>query len=144
MIDAASLATMRAAIASESGFVVTPQGNSMYPMLRDGRDSVRIIPVQTPLRRGDLILYLRADGTPVLHRVRAVTERGLTICGDGQTVCEYGVSPDAVLGIVIGFWRGTRYTPVTALRYRMYLAIWCASLRLRRIFQMFIKPRKSS
>lgn len=131
------------AIASESGYVATPQGDSMFPLLRDGRDSVRIVPPPPAAVRGDVLLYVRADGTHVLHRVRAVTDHGYTMCGDGQTICEYGVPHSAVLGILHGVWRGSTYLPVTAKRYRIYVAVWCLSLRLRKFLLFFIKPRRA-
>ena len=134
---------MYAAIHSEGGYVATPVGWSMFPMLRNRRDTVLLVPAPAELKKGDLPLYMRPNGTLVLHRVRQVCAEGYTMCGDGQTTCEYGVSHAAVLGVAKGFWRDETYIPCTSKRYRIYVKVWCLSLRLRGVFLKFCKKGKT-
>ena len=44
-------------------------GNSMYPFLRHGRDTVYLQKVQRPLKKGDMVLYRRKNGQYILHRI---------------------------------------------------------------------------
>ena len=63
----------------------SPRGVSMLPMLRQGRDSVVLSPAPKQLRKYDLPLYRRDDGSYVLHRV---VKAGQTYaCMGGQPVC---------------------------------------------------------
>ena len=49
---------------------IHPQGYSMWPFLKEGRDSVIVksLPVSS-MHRGDIILYRRNDQILVLHRL---------------------------------------------------------------------------
>ncbi len=53
----------------------TLNGISMQPLIRKGRDVVTIVAVNRPIKRGDVVLFRRADGEYVVHRVRR-------LCGD--------------------------------------------------------------
>lgn len=55
------------------------RGISMLPLLRQGRDSVALRRVDSPIRRNDILFYRRPDGSFVLHRVKAVTEAALSL-----------------------------------------------------------------
>lgn len=127
-----------------SGFYATTTvGRSMLPLLRERRDSVKLIPAPTTLQSKDVALYLRPDGSLVLHRVLDVRPEGYTMCGDGQVRCEYAVPHAAVLGVMEGYWRDERYIPCTARRYRFYTWLWCLSLRLRRVLLWFTGKARS-
>ena len=122
-------------------YVTTTVGRSMLPLLRERRDSVKLIPISGPLQKGAVALYLRPNETLVLHRVLDVRSEGYTMCGDGQTTPEYGVPHEALLGVMEGYWRDERYIPCTVLRYRLYSRIWCLSLRLRRVLLWLVGVR---
>ena len=116
------------------GKYVTPfRGTSMKPLLREGRDVVVIHAPTFPLPRFSVPLYVRADGTHVLHRVMGRDERGYILCGDNQIRFEHGVREDMICGVMVGFFRGEKYVPTTALGYRLYVKIWCSSMLLRKI-----------
>ncbi len=125
------------------GKYVTPVvGTSMTPLLRQDRDVVVIVPKSGSLRRFDVPLYIRRDGTHVLHRVMGKNTRGYILCGDNQFVKEYGVTDEMVQGVMAGFFRGKRYFKTTAPGYRLYVFFWCRCffirkfcLRLRRLLR---------
>ena len=55
------------------GFVVTDfKGTSMNPLFKMGRDRVYIEKPKSRLKKGDIALYNRADGSYILHRVYKV------------------------------------------------------------------------
>ena len=122
-------------------YVTTTVGTSMLPLLRERRDSVKLVPALGALRKKDVALYLRPDGSLVLHRVLDVRPEGYTMCGDGQLRCEYGVPAESILGVMEGYWRDEKYISCTARRYRFYTWLWCLSLRLRRVLLWFTKGK---
>ena len=75
-------------------------GSSMTPFLVHGRDTVYLSKAEHPLKRGDMILYRRACGAYILHRIYGVEDGTYTLVGDAQTVLEYGIRPEQVLAVV--------------------------------------------
>ena len=66
----------------EATVVLTVTGGSMLPLLAGGRDRVTLGPVPERLRRGEVLLYHRADGSYVLHRLTGFGQDGtLVFCG---------------------------------------------------------------
>lgn len=49
-------------------------GSSMEPLIRYMKDSITIIPVNRQLKVGDIVLYKRADGKYVVHRLYRIIE----------------------------------------------------------------------
>ena len=134
-----------------------PRGISMLPMLRQGTDSVMLSPVRGPLKRYDIPLYQREDGSYVLHRVVDVHggTPGAAIacedaqsnggdaaagpfatlvydcCGDHQFAIERGIRHSQVIAVVSGFYRADHYVPLMHPRYRRYCRILHHSRGLR-------------
>ena len=115
---------IREVLASGGEFRLYPRGISMLPLLRQGRDSVALRRVDSPIRKNDILFYQRPDGSFVLHRVRAVTPHGLTLWGDNKTKPELGVSPDWVIGRVTRILRDDKEVTCDGPRYRWYLRLW--------------------
>lgn len=115
---------IREVLASGGEFRLYPHGISMLPLLRQGRDSVSLRRVDSPIRKGDILFYQRPDGSFVLHRVRAVTPEGLTMMGDNQTLPEPGVSPDWVIGRVTRIFRDDKEVICDGFGYRLYRRLW--------------------
>jgi hypothetical protein len=115
----------------------SPRGVSMLPMLRQGRDSVVLSPLPEQLKRYDIPLYRRADGSYILHRI-VETGDTFTCLGDNQFVSEPGVTRAQMIGIVSGFYREDRFHPVTERRYQLYCRIWYHSRHLRRFLRRAI------
>ncbi len=124
---------MEAVFAQGGVFRFAPTGGSMRPMLREKRDTVVLAPVRGDVRKYDVILYRRADGQVVLHRVIRVDKAGtLVLCGDAQVVPERGIGLEQVLGVLVSFSHGEREVSVRSMRYRVYAAVWVASRPVRR------------
>lgn len=75
-------------------------GTSMTPFLGHNRDVIFFSRPTTPLARGDMVFYQRADGTFVMHRILKVRPEGLYIVGDAQTLVEGPVPPSCVFARV--------------------------------------------
>lgn len=119
-----------------------PKGTSMRPMLRQGVDSVVLAPLPAKLKKYDLPLYKRDNGQYVLHRIVEAGDT-YTCIGDNQYVYEYGVRPDQMIGLVIGFYRDQEYHSVTELSYRTYRCLWHHSRTLRPRVRRVIKAIRS-
>lgn len=93
-----------------------PGGNSMWPTLKNRKQSVIVKKKDEKLKKMDVALYKRANGTNVLHRVIETTDFGYIICGDSQFALEK-VTEDQVYGVMVGFYRGRNYIDVTDQKY---------------------------
>lgn len=114
-------------------YVTVPNGTSMYPMLRHRRDSVHLVRYDNKgLKKYDLPVYKRHDGTQVMHRCIGKNEDGYIMCGDNQWVRETRIKDEQIIAVVKGFYRDEKYIPVTNLSHRLYCRLWCISLRLRK------------
>jgi hypothetical protein len=107
---------------------LTVTGNSMFPFLRHGCDEVELRPVglkalgQEGVRTGSIILFKRAQGEYVLHRVVDSTESGYLVAGDAQSWREGPVVPEQVFGVVCKVYRGGRTVQPDDLQWRF--AAW--------------------
>ena len=72
-----------------AGQVPVPvQGTSMRPFLGNG-DFVFLDPIDSPVKKGDIILFRRRNGRYILHRVYKIKKQGIFLMlGDGQLVTE--------------------------------------------------------
>ncbi len=101
--------------------VFKPKGISMLPLIRQGIDSVSIAPFQGNLKKYDIPLYRRKDKSFILHRVvKVCSDKTYVMCGDNQTVLEYGISDSNIIGIVTGIYRGKKFIPVKSVRFWLY------------------------
>ncbi len=84
-----------------------PKGNSMYPFIKNKGQAVIISKKTKRLLPYDIGLYVRSNGTLVLHRVISVMEDGYRFCGDSQFTLET-VAEDQVIGILTSFQKGDK------------------------------------
>ena len=107
-------------------------GNSMYPFLRDRRDTVFFARPRTPLKPGDVVFYQRAGGQFVLHRICRIHGRMLYLAGDAQTELEGPVPEKAVFARVTHVLRkGKDLRPGTAY-WSFYSCFWRRCRPVRR------------
>ena len=116
-------------------YIATPIGTSMMPMIRARIDTVKLVKPQRKLRKYDVILYQRKDGTYVLHRIIGVKKNSYVLCGDNQFIKEFNVTDDMIIGVVDGFYRGEEYVSNDNKKYIKYYKRRVKS----RIFRIFCK-----
>ena len=115
-------------------YITVPNGTSMYPMLRHRRDSVHLVRYDGKgLKKYDLPVYKRHDGSHVMHRCIGKNEDGYIMCGDNQWVHEYGIKEEQIIAVSKGFYRDERYISNSNVIYKLYCRLWCFSLRLRKL-----------
>jgi len=111
-------------LAQEGYYVSTTVGMSMYPMLRDRRDRIVVIPLgEKRLKKYDLPLYRRPDGKYVLHRIIGKKDGVYVIRGDNTYAKEY-VPKEWIVGYVSEFYRKGRHVLSSSRAYRLYAAFW--------------------
>lgn len=130
---------------NELGYSVAPiTGTSMLPLLKEGRDRVELEPCsQERLKKGDVVLYKKNDGTLVLHRI-IKTENGefFTVLGDHQFKNAERVNKNQIIAVACGFFIKGRYVTEKTRRYRLYKKIWLSSLTVRRGFLALLSIKK--
>lgn len=102
-------------------------------MIRSGRDCIYVIKPSGRLKKFDVALYQRKDGTLVLHRVMKVFDDNYSMCGDHQYNLENNVSDDQVIGVLKEFYRGQKKIACNDFGYKIYIKFWCTSLFLRKM-----------
>ena len=105
--------------------IYTNVGDSMMPLIKQGRDVLVISKPNGRLKRYDVPLYKRDSGQYVLHRILEVRENDYVICGDNRWKKEYGITDRHIIGVLTGMIRDGREIPVTDRKYRLYVHLWC-------------------
>ena len=118
-------------MARDGRLVYTNVGDSMLPLIRQGRDILVIQRFQGRLKKYDVPLCRRDSGQYVLHRVLRVREHDYVICGDNRWSKEYGITDRHILGVLTAVVRDGKELPVTDWRYRLYVHLWCDLFPLR-------------
>ena len=126
----------------DMGFAVVPiSGTSMWPLLKEGKSQVQLVSGRTKqLKKGDIVLYRRKDGTLVLHRIiKIVKKNTYLVCGDHQWKLEEQIGKDQILAVAQGFFINGRYIDEKIWWYRLYKKIWNGNLTIRRCCLAFFR-----
>lgn len=110
---------------------LTVTGRSMLPLFRSHRDSVELVPVSGRQKKGRIILYRRASGQFVLHRIVKLTATGYILCGDNEANPE-PVDHDQLLAVVDGYTRKGKTCSLNRWSYRIYTGLWVHFFFLRK------------
>lgn len=107
----------------EGVYVATIYGISMYPMLRNQRDTVVIKPYTGRLKKYDVPLYKVGDRY-ILHRIIKVLPDSYIIRGDNLQEKEYGITDEKILGVLTSFYRDEKEIKLDNWIYKTYVFIW--------------------
>lgn len=113
--------------------VYTNKGNSMYPLIRQGKDVLIIKKTNRGLKKMDVPLYKRKSGQYVLHRIVKVNSNDYVIRGDNTYYNETGIRDDQILGVLSGVIRDGKEISVNSLSYKIYSYFWYYTYYLRKI-----------
>lgn len=110
---------------------VTVAGGSMTPFFHHG-DTVYLNLPQKPLKKGDVVLYVRPTGQYVLHRIIRVNSDGsLIMLGDAQVDREWIEGSAAVRGIVVKVLHRGKVLTRSSFRWWFFEKIWPCVVPLR-------------
>lgn len=129
----------------ELGYAVVPiTGTSMLPLLKEGKARAELADKsQKPLKKGDIVLYKKSDGTLVLHRIIKAEGNGIfTVLGDHQFKNAERVNNSQIIAVAQGFFINGRYVDEKTRWYRIYKKIWLSSLTVRRCFLALLSLKK--
>lgn len=127
---------------NEASFI--PEGISMRPMLSGGRDEIVLKRARFPLKKYELPLYVRSNGTIVLHRVVKVYRRkdgknAYLFRGDNTFVTEHGIEDSNIIAVVTRFCRNGKWHNTCDLSYKIYAAVWTEIYPIR----LFLKRSRN-
>lgn len=114
----------------------------MQPFIVQGRDKVTLAALPDRIKKYDIILYKRENGTFVLHRVTGKKENAYIFRGDNQFSDEYGIKREQMIGRVTEIIRGDDVIPVNDIKYKMWAGFWVNTVFLRRVKRFCLKCRK--
>ena len=115
---------------------LTVTGNSMFPLFAHLRDSVTVKKFNE-YKKYDIILYVRNNGDLVLHRIVKVKNNEFYLCGDNQTLIEYPIYPNQVIGKVVSFTRKGKVYDFNSFLSMFYARFWVLSLKIRKPLLIF-------
>lgn len=114
----------------------TPNGTSMLPMLRDGKDVVTLRKPEGKLKKYDVPLYKRDNGGYVLHRIVGFDPDGNYImCGDNQFALEYGITDKHIIAIMTSFKRKGKSYTTDSFSYKLYVRFHYHTRYIRRYYR---------
>ena len=119
-------------------------GNSMYPFLRHGIDSVFLSSKETAvIKKGTIVLFLRENGQYVLHRIKKLKKTSFFIVGDAQTNIEGPLDRNQIVAVVTSVYRGNKEISCKSFSWRFLSILWLSVLPFRYyIIKSYLKLRK--
>lgn len=100
-------------------YITVTKGDSMNPMLVQGRDKVVVVPPEFPLKKYDVPVY-RKMGHYTMHRIVKVTKNGYVICGDNRGDLEKNIRQEDIVGMLDGIYQGDKYISRTDEAFLQY------------------------
>lgn len=104
----------------ENGIYISKtQGDSMYPMLKEGRDRVIIKIPEFPLKKYDIPVY-RRNGHYTMHRIVRIRHGKYVIRGDNRFRNEYDICDSDIVGVLAAVIQNGEIIDITDERYVKY------------------------
>ena len=113
----------------EAGVVVA--GSSMSPFLADKRDYIYFKAPYAPLKKGDMVFYVRKSGQYVMHRICKITDEGVFLTGDGQIEIEGPVDKSQIFAVVFKVKRKNKLIGPGDFIWEFFEHIWINIIPLR-------------
>lgn len=113
---------MREVLATDGEFSFITHGTSMMPMLRDGVDTIVLVKAPEKLKKYDIPLYRRADGSFVLHRVVGEDKDGYILIGDNQIDYEHGVKHSQIEAKAVAYIKDKVRHELGTVSDKLYIA----------------------
>ncbi len=117
---------------------IMPHGESMLPTIKSG-DVVTVSSPDCKLKKYDVVLYARTDGSAILHRITAVLNSGYVMAGDAQNYLEYPVKREQIVAVVTKVVRDDKV--IYKRDKRNNLALFFRDMRLWKAkFWLYVYP----
>ncbi len=113
------------ALNSEGIIIHHIKGISMYPLLRQGKDTVIIEKIKNKPKKNDVLFYKRDNGEYVLHRLIKIKNGAYIIRGDNCYNNEYDIADRHILGVMTQFYRDEKLVDCRkSTKYKLYSYLW--------------------
>lgn len=123
--------TFEEVLEKEGTLIYTNVGDSMFPLIREGRDLIVISKCNGRLNKYDVPLYKRNDGKYVLHRIIKVRDEDYLICGDNRWRIEKGITDRNIIGVLTRVIRDGEELSFDSGKYKIYEFFWCTLFPVR-------------
>ena len=134
--------TAEEALAAGKTLHIHPEGTSMLPLIKAGRDSVYIDSLSfEKVQKGDIVLYRNECHLLVLHRLVKKTPAAFYTVGDNQLISEGPFNREALLGKMVGMERKGRYLDSRQPSMRLYGKFWMIRRRLLLILRAAVRGK---
>jgi len=111
---------------------LTVTGMSMYPFLREDKDSVKLVSACfDTINKGDIVLIQRVSGEYILHRVFKKDDNCFFMAGDAQKWIEGPLEPDRLIAAVAEIRRNGRTISCRNIFWNLLTAFWMKAIPLR-------------
>ncbi len=132
MVDAREyIGVLRELIGEGKTVSLVITGSSMSPFLIHQRDAVILAPIDTPLERGDMAMFQRANGQYVLHRICRKEGEAYYFVGDAQNWIEGPISREQIFGRVTAVRRGGVWIHPGDFWWEFFEHVWLRMIPLR-------------
>ncbi|WP_294082936.1 S24/S26 family peptidase [Proteiniphilum sp. UBA5384] len=120
---------------AEGGRVrIRAKGNSMLPLIRDGKDEIILEkPTGRSFRKGRLLLVKLIGERYVLHRVKIISDNFIMLRGDGNLSVFETCAREDVIAEATEVIRNGKEIRVGSARWNLYRYLWPRNIFLRRV-----------
>lgn len=118
---------------------IRAKGNSMFPFIRNERDSV-ILQDSKDIAVGSIVLVRLQNRSYVLHRVYRLEKEAIVLMGDGNLYATERCCRNEVVGVAVKIIRDGRYVDCTSRKELFKAWVWRKLLPVRRVL-LFIGRR---
>ena len=105
---------------------ICPQGDSMIPFLRGGRDEAVLVVLDEDdkLLKNDIVLYPIENGVHVLHRIYKINKHGIYTLGDSQIHIEGPMQRKDIIAVAAYIIRKGRKIERSDRVYNILVSVW--------------------
>lgn len=111
------------------------EGSSMQPLIRRNMDPVTIVPLQRPLKKGDVVLFTTGPGRYVVHRVWKIEKNRVQTLGDNCISPDGWLPLENVLGQAVSFRKNGRQFRLDTPAARLWGRFWMLLYPIRKQYK---------